>query len=373
MRLGLLRLTDAAPVALATARGLFADEGVAVALSVEPSWANVADKLAYGLLDGAVMLPPLALAMELGLRPAATGLLVPMSLSLNGNSVVLAEALAAAVLRDGARPSTLEAGRRLRGLLEVGRRPRLAVVQGWSTHNLLLRYWLAASGIDPEGAVDITVVPPAEMPQALAAGRIDGFCAGAPWGAVAARMEAGRAVVLSSGIWQNHPEKCLAVRADWAERHPDILQSVLRALLRAGPACDDPAGAADLAALLAGPDWVGVPADLVAASLPGGAGGDVDRSTFAAHAAAFPWRSHARWFTTQMARWHSLPADAVERAERAYRPDLYAQAARAVGQPVPLADRKPEGAHRAPWSLTAEPAPIPMEPDVFCDEARFGL
>ncbi|HWX50037.1 MAG TPA: ABC transporter substrate-binding protein [Roseomonas sp.] len=324
-----------------------------------------------GCWTGAVMLPPLALAMEFGLRPATTSLVVPMSLSLNGNLVVLAKALAAAVLQGGARPAALEAGRRLRGLIEGGRRPRLTVVRSWSTHDLLLRYWLAASGIDPEDAVDIMVVPPAEMPQALAAGRIDGFCAGAPWGAVAARMEAGRAVVLSSDIWRNHPEKCLAVRAEWAERHPNVLQSVLRALLRAGPVCDDAAGAAALATLLAGPDWVGAPADLVAASLPGGLRGDVDCSTFSAHMAAFPWRSHARWFTTQMARWRNLPADAGERAERVYRPDLYAQAARILGRPIPLVEREPEGGHEVPWSLAAEPAPVPMEPGVFCDGARF--
>ena len=373
MRLGLLRLTDAAPVALAATSGLFSEEGVTVALSVEPSWANVADKLAFGLLDGAVMLPPLALAMELGLRPAAARILVPMSLSLNGNSVVLKEELAAHVLQGGARPPALEAGRRLARLLRgERRRPRLAVVHAFSTHDLLLRYWLAASGIDPDEAIEMTVVPPADMPEALAAGRIDGFCAGAPWGAVAARNAAGRAVVLSSGIWRNHPEKCLAVRADWAERHPCALRAVLRALLRAGPACDDPARSASLAALLAEPGWVGVPADLVAASLTGGAGGDVDRSLFAAHAAAFPWRSHARWFAGQMSRWRSLPAEAASRAERAYRPDLYAEAARDLGLPVPGADRKTEGGHDAPWSLTTDSAPLSMLPDVFCDGARFG-
>jgi NitT/TauT family transport system ATP-binding protein/nitrate/nitrite transport system substrate-binding protein len=372
MRIGLLRLTDAAPVAFAAARGLFAEEGVEVALSVEPSWANVADKLAYGLLDGAVMLPPLALAMELGLRPAATPLVVPMSLSLNGNSVVLAEEPARVVLEGDARPPALEAGRRLRHLLERGRlRPCLAVVHAWSTHDLLLRYWLAASRIAPEEAVDITVMPPAEMPKALAAGHIDGFCAGAPWGAVAARMGAGRAVVLSSEIWRNHPEKCLAVRADWADRHPSALQAVMRALLRAGIACDDPAGAEALATLLAEPGWVGVPTDLVAASLPGGQGGEVDRSVFAAHAAAFPWRSHARWLATQMARWRSLPADAMERAVRAYRPELYAQAARELGLPVPRSDHKTEGAHDAAWCLAADPTPIAMQPDPFCDGARF--
>ena len=40
-------------------------------LSVEPSWANIADKLCYGLLDGAMLLPPLALALRFGLSGSA--------------------------------------------------------------------------------------------------------------------------------------------------------------------------------------------------------------------------------------------------------------------------------------------------------------
>src|SRR5207244_9816522 len=124
----------------------------------------------------------------------------------------------------------------------------------------------------------------------------------------AARAGLGRTVVVSSGIWRNHPEKCLAVRAAWAAAQPAMLQAVLRALLKAAARCDDPTEAAGLAALLAQPSFVGVPADAVAASLPGGAGGEVDRSVFAARAATFPWRAHARWFLDQAARWRELPS-----------------------------------------------------------------
>lgn len=60
VRIGLLRLVDSAPVIVAEADGLFHEQGLAVQVSIEPSWANVADKLAYGVLDAAVMLPPLA-------------------------------------------------------------------------------------------------------------------------------------------------------------------------------------------------------------------------------------------------------------------------------------------------------------------------
>lgn len=372
MRLGLLRLTDAAPVVLAAERGLFAAEGAAVTLSVEPSWANIADKLAFGLLDGAVLPPPLGLAMEFGLRPAATRLIVPLSLSLNGNSIVLSEALAASLLDGATDLSPAAAGARLARLVAGGLRPRLAVVHRFSTHDLLLRYWLAACGIDPDEQMDLPVVPPQDMPDALRDGRIDGFCAGAPWGAEAVRRRLGRTLVLSSAIWRNHPEKCLALRADWAERHPEMVQHILRAVLRAGAACDDTAEAGALAAVLAQPRWIGLPAEILARSLPGGTGRDSDRSVFAAHAAGVPWRSHARWFAGQMARWRSLPDDAGSRAEAAYRPDLYAEAARALGIPVPLADHKVEGGHAADWTLPASPRPLTMQPDLFFDGKRYG-
>jgi hypothetical protein len=188
---------------------------------------------------------------------------------------------------------------------------------------------------------------------------------------VAARAGVGRTVLLSSGIWRNHPEKCLAVRAAWAELRPDRLQALLGALLRAGRACDDPARAAALAAVLADPSRVGVPTGLIGPPPVGDIGAAVDRSVFAAHAAAFPWRSHARWFAGQMARWRPLPPDAAARAERLYRPELYAEAARATGRPVPLADRKAEGGHEGAWELPASPAAVPMLPDVFCDGRRF--
>ncbi|HVJ51720.1 MAG TPA: CmpA/NrtA family ABC transporter substrate-binding protein [Aliidongia sp.] len=334
VRIGLLRLTDAAPMVLAKSAGLFAAEGLDVVLQTEPSWANLADKLAYGLLDAAVMLPPLALAMALGLRVPATPLIVPMSLSLNGNSVTLSNALAAPVLAGG-KPAPLEGGRRLRRALG-GKRPVFATVHSWSTHNLLLRYWLAASGFDPEHDIAWTVVPPSDMVEALASGRIDGFCAGAPWGEMAARAGVGRTVILSSEIWRDHPEKCLAVHAGWAETQPRALQALLSALLRAAMLFELPDTARSLAELLAGPDYVDVPADAVLASLPGGQGGEVDRSVFAPGLATHPWPAHARWFLRQMARrGDAIPAAIEETVSAVYRPDLHARAAERVGLAPP--------------------------------------
>ena len=335
IRIGLVRLTDMAPAFVADGKGFFAAEGIAADLSIEPSWANIADKLTYRALDAAVILPPLAFAVALGLRGAGTPLVVPLSISQNGNALTVSSALADGIGPAAGRASA--AGRRLAQIVATrgpgARRLRFAVVHAHSSHDLLLRYWLAASGIDPIEDVELVVVPPVDMVAALAAGEIDGFCAGAPWGAVATQEGVGRSIVPSSAIWRNHPEKCFGVAADWAERHPDGLQAVLRALLRAQQFCDDPAHADEIAEMLAAPERLGASAAAVRASLPGAApGGGVDVSRFHTGGTSVPRLIHAAWFLDQMARWDRIGAevDRTALARSVYRPDLYEQAAGAA-------------------------------------------
>jgi ABC-type nitrate/sulfonate/bicarbonate transport system substrate-binding protein len=364
IRIGMLRLTDAAPVIVAKECGFFAAEGLDVHLSVEPSWANIADKLSFGQLDMAVMLPPLAFAVTLGLRGVGTPLIVPMSLSLNGNTVTLATDLADAL---GAGGSPLEIGRRLAGLLPSRRfRLRLAVVHVFSTHNLLLRYWLSAAGIDPDRDVELSVVPPADTVRAMRDGHIDGFCAGAPWGAVAAQSGVGRSVVTTSGIWRNHPEKCLGVRRDWADANPALLDGLLTAVLGAAQFCDDSANAAAVAAILAQDGYLALDPAFIRTSLPA-ADGDPARSVFFANAANYPWRSHAAWLVRELARWGNLPSEFEAMATAIYRPDLFRAAVAKIGLPVPAIDSKVEGAHDAPWLLDG----IAMGADLFCDAKLF--
>jgi ABC-type nitrate/sulfonate/bicarbonate transport system substrate-binding protein len=177
IRIGMLRLTDAAPLVVATEKGLFRDRELDVRIVVEPSWANIADKLSFGHLDAAVMLPPLALAMALGLRGTRVPVTVAMGISLNGNSVTVSHKIADAIGDDGS-ADAMDTGRCFRAwLTEQRARPRLAVVHIFSTHNFLLRYWLAAAGIDPDADVEICTLPPSDTEQALRAGEIDGFCA----------------------------------------------------------------------------------------------------------------------------------------------------------------------------------------------------
>ncbi|MDF2119405.1 CmpA/NrtA family ABC transporter substrate-binding protein [Roseiarcaceae bacterium H3SJ34-1] len=374
MRIGLLRLTDAAPVIAAHEFGFFADEGIEVELVVEPSWANVADKLAFGFFDAAVIVPPLAFAVHLGVRGAVQPMLIPYAISAGGNTVTLSRPLAEETReranRDGL--STVEA-------LAAGLRARpptqtvtLGVVHAYSTHNLLLRYWLATAGIEAMRDVKLAVVPPARAVEALTSGQIAGFCAGAPWGEVARRAGAGTTVATSRDIWQNAPEKAFAVRSRWAQENPDLLAGAIRALLRAAKFCDAPENASYTAALLSRRKYVDVDSHAILAALPGGtrSGGS---SIFFRGATTFPWRSQGLWFLSEMRRWRLIneALDLRALAEAVYRPDLYRAAIAPLAEPAPVRDWKLEGAHAAPWSAEATPAAIAMPADRFCDGAVF--
>lgn len=373
LRIGVLRLTDAAPVIVAHELGFFSDEGVETELSVEPSWANVADKLAYGFLDAAVMVPPLVFALALGLRGNARPLIVPFNISLGGNTITLANALGREV-REAAAKGAKSFQEALAGILSNRRDlPALAVVHGYSTHNLQLRYWLASGGAAVDRDVSFSVVPPALAVEALRSGRIAGFCAGAPWGEVAEREKVGATIATSHDIWRNAPEKVFAVREDWADANPEVLSKVMRGLLKAAMFCDAPENATYTAALLARRRYIGIDSHAILSSLPGGAIASRNGSVFYRHAATFPWRSHARWFLDQMKRWQLLdPAiDSARVSERIYRPDLYRAAF--SGRPVamPTGNAKTEGGHEGPWKIDAAPEAIEMAGDAFCDGAVY--
>jgi NitT/TauT family transport system ATP-binding protein/nitrate/nitrite transport system substrate-binding protein len=372
LRIGFLRLTDSAPAIVAQEFGFFAEEGLDAELVEEPSWANIADKLAYGFLDAAVIIPPLAFAIELGLRGISQKLVIPCNISLGGNTITLARDLALQV-RETAAKKAISTPQALADCLAARDQPlSLGIVHAYSTHNLLLRYWLATAGLAAGRDVRLSVVPPARAVEALQSKQIDGFCAGAPWGEIAARTGAGISIASSDDVWRAAPEKAFAVRASWAQENPAALKGAVRALVRAAQFCDAPENASYTGALLSRQKYLGVDSHAILSSLPGGAIAPDNQSRFWRCAAMFPWKSHALWFLGQMARWDLIgDVDREALAARVYRPDLYRASVASLGVSVPQGDFKREGAHTGPWELDAKPKPILMGPDSFCDGAIF--
>jgi NitT/TauT family transport system ATP-binding protein/nitrate/nitrite transport system substrate-binding protein len=268
------------------------------------------------------MLPPLALAACGGLRGPKARLVVPLSLSQGGNAIVASNQAAAGLAEGNSQPRL----QLLEWLRTQAVRPRFATVHAFSTQNLLVRYWLASGGADPDRDVETVVVPPENAINALAARSIAGFCAGAPWGAVAERQGTGRILLGTSTIWPFHPEKCLCVGESWAQANPEPLHHLLRAVLRAQIRCDRAEDAPMIAALLADPHGLNLPEDGCLAALPGGSGPELIR--FHTREAWFPARAHALWFLAQMRRWRWVDeeTDLKSLAAQLYRPDLLGSA-----------------------------------------------
>lgn len=332
---GFIPLTDSLLLVAAREKGFAAAEGVDLTLVREISWANIRDRVAVGQFDVAHMLAPMPIAASLGLSPIDVPVIAAMGLNLGGNAITVSAALWESMQAAGApadlSPAAVGAALRLVVKLRKGKL-RLAVVHPYSSHNYELRYWLAASGIHPDRDVELVIVPPPLMADALAAGRINGFCVGEPWGSVAVASGAGRIATVKSKLWPLSPEKVLGVTETWAAAHPDALAALLRALHKAALWCGVPANHAEAAALLARPDYLGQPAEVIARALSGrimqAPGHEVEVADFFishAHGANLPSPADALWYYSQMVRWGDVQ-HSPRRAEivaSSYRPGMY--------------------------------------------------
>lgn len=387
VRIGFIPLLDAAPVIAAAEMGFAEREGLSLTLVLATSWATIRDRLAVGHVDAAHILAPMPLAANLGLTPMPSPMVVPMTLGIGGNTVTVSAALwrslaghgAPADFAPAATAETLAAEVHARAA--AGRR-RLCfgVVHPYSTHHYALAYWLGAAGMVPGRDVELSVLPPSLMGPALAGGQIDGFCAGEPWGSLAAHEHNGVILTTVAHIWRASPEKVLGVRSAWADANPDRLASLLRAIHHACEWCDAPENGEELAALLAKPAYLGLPAAAIRQSLarklpaPDGSMRAVkDFLVFAQKAATFPWLSHALWLYTQMVRWGQVRDTAANReaARATYRPALYRAALAAEGVPVPAANAKAEGMLERATPVGSPGGRLWLGPDGFFDGRVF--
>ena len=380
---GFLPLLDSVLLVLAREKGFAEVEGLDLHLVRETSWANIRDRAALGHFDFAQMLAPMPIAANLGLNPLSVPMVVPFVLGLGNNGVTVSAELWAKMAEAGA-PATLEAGPVGAALARVvrasERKPRFGVVHQTSSHNYELRYWLSASGIVPDRDIEIVVLPPPYLPDALGAGGIDGYCVGEPWNTVGVKREGAHLATVKAAIWRSSPDKVIGMRAHWAEANSDIVAALLRAVHRAAVWCGDAENHAEAARIMAGPAYLDQPAELIVPALDGvfdiGGGATVevpDHFVPYAKAANFPWTSHALWFYSQMVRWGEVEHNAAraEAAAMTFRPDLYRSALAQIGVPVPIVDSKIEGLLAAPTEVAATAGAITIGPDGFFDGTGF--
>lgn len=386
--IGFVPLLDCATLVAAVEKGFTAAEGLEVTLVRETSWANIRDRIMVGHFDAAQMLGPMAVAASLGVGHLLMPMVAPISLGLGGNAITVCNRLWATMREQGAQLGATPAaqGQALQQVVTQRARDHLppltfGMVYPFSCHNYELRYWLAASGIDPDRDVNLVVIPPPLLVDALREGQIDGFCVGEPWNSLAVEAGVGTIVTTTQAIWRLSPEKVLGCRADWAERHPEQLAGLIRALYKAAQWCDQAEHHAELATLLAQPRYVGAPTEVLRRTLgnqlrlaSGAAPAHVPEFFVAErHTATFPWASHALWFYSQMVRWQqtTASADSLHKARATYRPDLYRAALAPLGVQTPMTDFKTELTTENSYALTTDAETLSFTAEGFFDGKVF--
>ncbi|KTT68770.1 CmpA/NrtA family ABC transporter substrate-binding protein [Sphingomonas sanguinis] len=384
-RIGFLPLVDAALPILAHELGFAETEGVVIELVRDVTWAAVRDRLLYGHTDAAHLVAPLAIATALGRDRPAVPMAVPFVLGLNGNAITVSTALGEALALDETLGDPVAIGESLRRVAgerrAAGRRLRFGVVHRHSSHNYMLRYWLAGVGIRPDSDIEIVVTSPPFAADALAAGEVDGICVGEPWNSIAVDRGVGRIALATAQIWRRGVEKVLAMRADRAEERRDGVLRLIRALHTAAAHFIDPKTVEQSAAILSRARYLDAPVDAILRAItdrirvvPGGEPVHYPDFMFQYREAAnFPWRSQAGWLYAQMVRWEGLsfsPEDAAT-AQGVFRPDLYRAALAGSGAPLPGASSKLEGALVEPIGAGSTQGRLVLGSDRFFDGRAF--
>jgi len=385
LSIGFVPLVDACLPILAHEHGFAEDEGLSLRFVRDLSWATVLDRLLYGHSDAAHLVAPLAIATTLGRGRPAQPLAVPFVLGLNGNAVTMRPDLAAQVCPAGRLGDPLPVGAALKAIaierVEAGRPLRFGVVHRYSSHNYMLRYWLAACGIRPDRDVEIDIVPPPFCADALEAGEVDAVCVGEPWNSVAVERGGGTIVLATAQIWRRGVEKVLALREPVLDEKRESVLRLIRALCRAGRHFVEPDNWATNAAILARPEYLDGSAVLIERAISDrlllSRGQDLvtypDFMFQYREAANFPWVSQAEWLYSQMVRWDGMnyaPEDAAK-AARVFRPEIYRSALIGTDEPLPGASSKVEGSLRSRTAVSTQQGLITMENNVFFDGSTF--
>ena len=345
-RIGFIGQTDASPLVVAKVKKIFEKYGMPdVELVKQPSWGVTRDNLqigsAGGGLDGAMVLSPMPYHMSMGtitVNNKKLPMYVVARLNTGGQGISVGNRYRDANV-------TLDASKikeRVDRERASGNYLRFAHTFKGGNSDLMLRYWLAAGGIDPDQDVNLMTIPPAQMVVDLKAGTIDGYCVGEPWNYRAARDGHGFTIASDLGIWNGHPGKVLGVREDWANAYPNTHIALVKALVEACQYCADPQNVQEIRQLLSQREYLGMKADYITLADPINDLGTHDPHQEYAHPQFFgngvnrPSRTEQLWIITQMARWGitPFPRNWVEILERVCRTGTFSTAARELGLDV---------------------------------------
>jgi nitrate/nitrite transport system substrate-binding protein len=346
--LGFIALTDSAPLIVAKEKGLFAKHGMPdVEVVKQASWGTTRDNLVLGSagngIDGAHILTPMPYLMSTG-RITQNNVPTPMyilaRLNLDGQAVSIGAEYAGLKLGVDSRPFKAAIEKKKAG----GSAVKAAMTFPGGTHDCWIRYWLAAGGIDPDKDIETIVVPPPQMVANMKVGTMDCFCVGEPWNDQLVNQKIGYTAVNTGEIWAGHPEKSLAMRADWVDQNPKAAVAILMAVQEAAMWADKDENRQEVAQIISKRSWLNCPVTDIQDRLKGrydyGTGRVIEKSPhimkFWRDDASYPYQSHELWFLTENVRWGKFTGkeDFKSLIAKVNREDLWREAAKSLKVPA---------------------------------------
>ena len=346
--LGFIALTDAAPLIVAKEKGFFEKYGMTdVEVAKQASWGTTRDNLVLGSqgngIDGAHILTPMPYLISSG-KVTQNNVPTPMYIlaRLNLDSQCISVGAEYASLKIGLDAAPLKVA--LNKKKASGKSIKAAMTFPGGTHDCWIRYWLAAGGIDPDKDIETIVVPPAQMVANMKVGSMDCFCVGEPWNEQLKNQKIGYTALTTGELWNKHPEKSFAMRADWVDKHPRAAKSLLMAVQEAQMWCDKQENRKELAQIISKRQWVGAPfadtSDRLLGKFDYGNGKIVANSPhlmkFWRDAASYPFQSHDLWFLIENVRWgkYASSEDFSSLIAKVNREDLWREAAKELSVPA---------------------------------------
>jgi len=294
LNVGFLPITCAAPLIFGEKLGSYAKEGLDVTLQKIAGIAIIRDKMINGELDISQQVMPVALTMTAGLGGNTQSIKVLTILNQNGNSLVLANKH-----KENRDPKNWKGF-------------TFAVPFEQSHQTMQLRNYLAAAGLDPDTDVKYRVVPPTEYVSSLRVGSIDGFFGGEPGGQRAVFEGAGFIHLISKEIWDGHPCCSVTAAESWINQNPNTFMSFYRAIIASSLHIAKKENRADMAKVLAQPQYLNAPEIVVEQVITGRYAdglGAIKNDPQRVDYQPFPHYSAAVWLMVQLRRWNMLKED----------------------------------------------------------------
>lgn len=345
--LGFIALTDAAALFAAKEKGFFDKHGMTDAQVLkQASWGSTRDNFVLGSgsggIDGGHMLTPLPYLMHSG-KIIQGGQSMPSYLlarcQVDGECISVSNEFADLKLGLDAGPFKEALAKKKAS----GKPVKAAHTFPMGTHDVEIRYWLAAGGIDPDKDIELITVPPPQMVANMKVGSMDCFCVSDPWHLQLIHQGIGYTAITLGELWALKPDKSYGFRADWVDKNPKAAKATLMAIMEAQMWCDK--NHEELAEIMSKRQWINVPvkdmADRVKGRFDYGIPGKVVENSphimkFWRDNASYPWKSHDEWFIYENIRWGKWEPtlDVKALVDQVVRDDLWREAATELGVPA---------------------------------------